>query len=52
MGLYVVRHLKKHLTEDNSHLFVMDYCANAREQAKRRILWLNEILSNDPVSEE
>ena len=45
MGLYILRHLKKSVLGDGKDIsvFANDFCANAKDSVKERLLFVNDI---------
>ena len=52
MGVYLVRYLKQSVIKDNKSisLFANDFCANAKDSIKARLLMLNDIYTLGPKS--
>jgi hypothetical protein len=53
MGLYVVKHLKEAVINGTKSLqiFANDFCINAKDSVKERLLFLNDIYSLNTQSE-
>jgi hypothetical protein len=52
MGLYLLRYLRKAVVENQADLslFSNDFCANAKDSVKERLLLINDIYNLDPAS--
>ena len=56
MGIYIVRHMKQQIkptsTVADLQVYANDFCANAKDSLKERLIFLNELYTLDPSSSQ